>query len=73
MYDGMFTMIENEELFVLQDEYEINGCPYLYYAKWNHGFTDCRKLLVNITGGNTCQNMKKAIKITLHGSLLVSY
>ena len=23
---GMFTMSEIEELFVLQDEYEINGC-----------------------------------------------
>lgn len=46
---GMFTMSEIEELFVLQDEYELNGCTYLFYAHWNHGFTDCRKLVVNIT------------------------
>lgn len=46
---GMFTMSEIEELFILQDEYEINGSTYLFYAHWNHGFTDCRKLLVNIT------------------------
>lgn len=46
---GMFTMSEIEELFVVQDEYEINGCTYLFYAQWNPGFTDCIKLLVNIT------------------------
>lgn len=46
---GMFTMSEIEEMYVLQDEYEINGCTYLFYARWNPDFTDCRKLLVNIT------------------------
>ena len=46
---GMYTMSEIEEFFVLQDEYEINGSTYLFYAHWNHGFTDCIKLLVNIT------------------------
>lgn len=45
----MFTMSEIEELFVLQDEYENNGSTYLFYEHWKHGFTDCRKLLVNIT------------------------
>lgn len=34
MKNGMFTMSEIEELFVQQDEYEINGCPYLFYAHW---------------------------------------
>ena len=46
---GMFTMSEIEELFVLVDEYEINGSTYLLYVRWIHGTTDCRKLLVNIT------------------------
>lgn len=46
---GMFTLSEINELFVLQDEYEINGSTYLFYVHWNRGFTDCRKLLVNIT------------------------
>lgn len=46
---GKFTMSEIEELFVLQDEYEHNGCAYLFYVQWNHGFTDCRKLVMNIT------------------------
>lgn len=46
---GMFTMSEIEELFVLMDEYEINGSTYLLYVRWIHGSTDCRKLLVNIT------------------------
>lgn len=36
---GMFTMSEIEELFVLQDEYEINGSTYLFYVRWNHGDT----------------------------------
>lgn len=45
----MFTMSEIEELFVLMDEYEINGSTYLLYVRWIHGSTDCRKLLVNIT------------------------
>lgn len=49
MEDGIFTMSEIEELFVLQDEYEINGSTYLFYAHWDHGFTSCIKLLVNIT------------------------
>lgn len=42
-------MSEIEELFVLQDEYEINGSTYLFYEHWKHDFTDCIKLLVNIT------------------------
>ena len=46
---GMFTMSEIEELFVLYEEYEINGKRILVYVHWNHGFTDCRKLVVNIT------------------------
>lgn len=46
---GMITMSEIEELFVLQEENENNGCTYLFYAYRNHDFTDCRKLLVNIT------------------------
>ena len=46
---GMFTMSEIEEFFVLQEEYEINGSTYLFYAHWNHRFTDYRALLVNIT------------------------
>lgn len=46
---GMFTMSEIEELFVLMDEYEINGSTYLLYVRWIHGSTDCRKLLVTIT------------------------
>lgn len=46
---GTFTMSEIEELFVLEDEYEINGSTYLIYVHWIHGSTDCRKLLVNIT------------------------
>lgn len=46
---GMFTMSEIEEFCVLQEEYEINGSTYLFYAHWNHGFTDYISLLVNIT------------------------
>ena len=46
---GSFTMSEIEELFVLQDEYEINGSTYLFYAHWNYCFASCIKLLVNIT------------------------
>ena len=46
---GMYTLSEINELFVLQDEYEVNGSTYLLYVHWNQGFTDCRKLLVNIT------------------------
>lgn len=46
---GMLTMSEIEELFVLQDEYEINGSTYLFYAHWNNDFASCIKLLVNIT------------------------
>lgn len=49
MEDGKLTFSEINELFVLQDEYEINGCTYLFYAHWNQGFTDCIKVLVNIT------------------------
>lgn len=45
----MFTMSEIEELFVLQDVYEINGSTYLFYEHWNQVFTDCIKLIVNIT------------------------
>ena len=46
---GMFTMSEIEELFVLMDEYEINGSTYQLYVRWIHGSNDCRKLSVNIT------------------------
>lgn len=49
MEDGMFTLSEINELFVLQEEHRINGSTYLFYAHWNRGLTDGRKLLVNIT------------------------
>lgn len=33
---GTFTMSEIEELFVLEDEYEINGCTTLYTLAFKH-------------------------------------
>lgn len=44
---GMFTFSEINEMFVLQDEYGINGSTYMFYAHWNRGFTDCITMLVN--------------------------
>lgn len=41
MEEGKLTMSEIEELFVLQDEYEINGSTYRFYAQWNQGFPEC--------------------------------